>query len=345
MKEFKNILIVRTDRIGDIILTTPAIKALKKRFKDARITILVTPQTKDLIEGNPYLDEILVDDRKKDNKYFFGFLKLIVLLWRKKFDLAVVYHTKKRTNLLCFLAGIPNRLGYKNNKFGGLLNMPVIDVRNDGKRHESEYCLLLLKCLGIEEKEVDLYVTVKKEAEEWVQKTFSNISLSGKKIIGIHPGASDPSRRWPVENFIELMNKIVLKYNCLFVVLGDAFLRNEADKIKKEVKAEIIDLIAQTNVSQLVSIIKKMDLLISNDSGPVHVAVALEKPLISIFTRNQPGINDTRWRPLNKQAITISVPLEDKVDFSKAGKIDPKNLQNIPVSRVLEAVDALIKLC
>src|SRR3990167_2028582 len=147
---FKNILIIRTDRIGDVVLTTPAIKALRDAFPQARMTILVSPGTKDLVEGNELLDEVLIDDRHGEHRGLFGYGKIVSLLRRRKFDLVINYHTKKRTNLLCFLAGIPVRTGYKNNKFGFLLNRPVKDERHFGKKHEAQYCLDILREFGID---------------------------------------------------------------------------------------------------------------------------------------------------------------------------------------------------
>ena len=111
INSYKNILIVRTDRIGDVVLTTPAIMALRRHYPNAKISILVTPQTRELVDGNSCIDEVIIDDRKGEHKGY-GFFKLIGLLRQKRFDVAVNYHTKKRTNLACFLAGIPIRIGY-----------------------------------------------------------------------------------------------------------------------------------------------------------------------------------------------------------------------------------------
>ena len=121
MTGFKNILIVRTDRIGDVVLTTPSIKALRDAFPEARITLLVTPLTQDLVNGLAGLDAVLVDDRQGVHCGPGGYCKLIRQLKACRFDLAVIYHTKKRYNLLCALAEIPRRIGYKNEKLGWLL--------------------------------------------------------------------------------------------------------------------------------------------------------------------------------------------------------------------------------
>ncbi|MBF0385595.1 MAG: glycosyltransferase family 9 protein [Candidatus Omnitrophica bacterium] len=346
MERFSRILIIRTDRIGDVVLTTPSIRAIRKKYPNAKITLLVAPQTISLINDNPHFDDVIFDDRQGINRNFFGFLRLVSLVRSKKFDLAINFHTKKRTNLLCFLAGIPKRLGYKDKNYGFLLNLQGKDERHLGKMHEAQYCLSLLKALGINSEDLGLDISIQKDSEEW----FKNLLrvkgfLKDKKLIGIHPGGSDPTRRWPQENFIRVINEVKAKYDCHFIFIGDKEIEETSNKMLKVSSSDILNLIGKTTVSQLVSIIKSCDILISNDSGPVHIAAALNVPVVAIFTRNQPGINKERWRPLNDNSISISVPLEDKLDFSKAGKIDPRSLQNIPISHVLEAVDSLIKLC
>ena len=160
---FNNILIVRTDRIGDVVLTTPAIKALRETYPVSRISVLVSPATFDLVNGNPYLDEILVDDRCGRHKGLLGFNRLVSEIRLKQFDLAVIFHTKRRYNLACWLARIPYRLGYKNNKFGFLLSHPIKDVRPLGKKHEAEYCLDVLKAIDIENNDLDVFVPWQKE--------------------------------------------------------------------------------------------------------------------------------------------------------------------------------------
>jgi len=148
MKAVNNILIVRTDRIGDVVLTTPSIKALRDAFPEARISLLVAPLTKDLVDGLEGVDEVLVDDRKGEHRGLNGYRTLIRQLKSREFDLAVIYHTKKRTNLLCALAGIPRRIGYKNDKLGILLTDRLIDQRHEGKKHEAQYCLNVLARSG-----------------------------------------------------------------------------------------------------------------------------------------------------------------------------------------------------
>ncbi|MDP8212036.1 MAG: lipopolysaccharide heptosyltransferase II [Candidatus Zapsychrus exili] len=346
MEEYKNILIVRTDRLGDVVLTTPSIKALRNAYPKAQISIIVASATRELLEANPYLDEIIVDDRKGINNGFVGFLRLVDFVRKKKFDLAILFHTKRRTNLLCFLAGIKNRIGYKNNKFGFLLTKPINDERHYGKKHEAEYCLDVLKHIGLESKDLDMHVSVKKESEQWMYSFLHQNKISDDDcFICIHPGASDPAKRWPKNNFAELIDELVKKYNSKIVIVGSSDVRPIAKEILSSINSSILDLSGKTTVGELASLLMRADLLISNDSGPVHLAAALNTPVISIFTRNQPGINPERWKPLGDKSIIVSVkPHKPRNIFQKSQKIDSKDLELIATNEILEAVDSVFKL-
>ena len=352
--KFNKILIVRTDRIGDVILTTPAIKLLKDSWPESRISVLVSPQTKDLIINNENIDEVIVDDRKGVNKGLFGYFKLVNDLGKRKFDLAIVYHTKKRTNLTCFLAGIPVRLGYKNRKFGFLLTEPLKDERPLGIKHESQYCVDVLQALNLNLSEVDsenyeMQVSIKECSEKWVDSFFEqNGLLEQDKIIAIHPGASDSSKQWPVDCFAGLVDELIKKYSCKIVIVGDSSLKNIAEKIVSLAAGNVVDVTGFTTVSQLVSLLNRSNLLVSNDSGPVHISAALGVPVVSIFTRNEPGINPECWRPLSANSAIVSVPLNAAekrgINFQKSNECNPKYLEIIKISQVLEAVDSIFKL-
>lgn len=348
MKIFNNILIVRTDRIGDVVLTTASIKAVRQAYPKAKITLLIAPMTKGIVENNPYIDEVIVDDRTKEHKGMFGFWKLANLLRSRKFDLAIIYHTKKRVNALCFAAAIPYRLGYKNDKFGFLLTHQVKDVRPEGKKHEAEYCLDLLKEIGIYSNDLSLYVGVNPNAERWAEEfLYKNNIGKDERLILISPGASDPSRCWPVHRFVELIQDLQNYRAGRMIIVGGPDVVVIAEKILANIKekALVSHIAGQTNMAQFISLLKRSQLLISNDSGPVHLAAGLNIPVVSIFVRNQPGINPERWRPLGAKSVTVSVPFDKQPSFTKAGTADVSYLEKITVKQVLEAVDSLYKLC
>ncbi len=330
LKTFNNILIVRTDRIGDVVLTTPAIKALREQYPTARISILVASATFDLVNGNPYVDEILVDDRPGAHKGLLGFWRLIRELRSKRFDLAVIFHTKRRTNMAAALASIPYRLGYKNNKFGFLLSHPLKDVRHFGQKHEAEYCMDVLKVIGIENNGLDIFVPLQKEAEGWVHDWMRDNNLKPHEFIVIHPGSSDIAKCWPTANFALLMDRLAEKYALKIVLIGSFQTAPVADEIIKLAgKAALINLTGKTSLAQTVSLLRQARLLISNDSGPVHIAAGVGTSVISLFLRDQPGINAERWRPLGNKGLVLvgSIKVEDVLElvdqiFQKDGQYE-----------------------
>jgi len=342
-EQIKRILIVRTDRVGDVILTTPAIKALRARFPQARLTILVTPVTCPLVQGNPFLDEVILDDRKGVHKGFAGFLKLVGALRRRRFDLAVVFHTKRRTNLLCFLAGVKYRLGYRNNKFGFFLNCPVEDQRAEGHQHEAQYCLDLLQPLGIQSTDLETYVPVEPQAEEWLRELFAGAEIKAP-VAAVHAGASDPSKQWPAECFAEVVKHLADVHHCRIVMIGTEDQKGVVSAIQKKAGVSLLDMTGRTSVAQLTVLLRGCDFLLSNDSGPVHLADALQTPVVSIFTRNQPGINPERWGPLSARSRWVA-PLPGKCFFPEGRISDRIELKIVGPEEVIAAVDEVFKLC
>ncbi len=340
MKTYHNILIVRTDRIGDVLLTTPSLEALRKYFPSAKISVLVSEQTREILEGNPHIDEVIVDDRKGRGRGFWGFWKQVGEIKKRKFDLAIIFHTKKRTNLLCFHAGIPERVGYENNKFGFLLTRKIKDTRAQGVMHEYQYCLEVLRHLGaVSDAGPKLFMPKNQEAEVWAQKVFKDAGLD-ETVIAIHPNASCISKRWPPEQFAQLIN--FFSEGVSFVLLGSKDNGSIAEQIKRLTRKPILDLTGKINLHQLASVLRRCQLLISNDSGPVHMAVAVGTPVISLFGRKQPGLSPNRWRPLGPKDMAIHKEVGCEICLAHNCKIDFECVKAITPQEVFEAAKNLL---
>jgi len=300
-KQYHRIFVVRADRIGDVLLSTPVIKALRQKYPQAYISMMVSPYARDIVEGNPYLDEVIVYDKEGKHKGFFGSLKFASRLRKKRFDLAIILHPNNRAHLVTFLAGIPERLGY-NRKLGFLLTRRIEHTKQEGQKHEAEYNLGLLRDLGITGNARDLFMPVKDESEQWAGDLFVKEGIRDTdKILAINPGASCPSKIWPAERFAEAAEKLSQRYNFKIIILGGPKDMHLADKVSREIKVKATNLSGRTSISQMASILKRSALFVSNDSGPVHIASALGTPVISIFGRAQPGLSPRRWGPLGKQ--------------------------------------------
>ncbi|MEW6101640.1 MAG: glycosyltransferase family 9 protein, partial [Candidatus Omnitrophota bacterium] len=216
---FKRILIVRTDRIGDVILSTPVIKAMRDKFPGAYIAMMVSPYTKEIVEANPYLDDVVLYDKESKHKKWRRSIKFSQRLKKKKFDLALILHPNKRVHLITFFAGIPKRVGY-NKDFGFLLTDKLPHLKQRGEKHELEYNLDLVRYLGIEPKDRDVFMPITPNSEIWVEELFRKEGVSDNdKLIAIHPCASCPSRIWPSDRFAKVAENLIEKYGFkVFVV-------------------------------------------------------------------------------------------------------------------------------
>jgi heptosyltransferase-2 len=299
MLKLNRILIIRTDRIGDVVLTLPVLKALRKAYPMAHISMLVSPLTVALVDGNPYLDEILVDEIKTAHSGPIGLLKLARLIRSRQFDAVFIFYTKNRYNLVCYLAGVPMRIGYKNEKMGFLLTHPLKDGREQGHKHEAQYCLDVLTYIGIESQDFDAFIPADREAEQWARQWMQEQGLGQQEVIAIHAGSSDPAKCWAEENFAGLIESLQQRYAFKIILIGGSETVDRSAKIKTLLKQKPLDLTGQTSLSQTISFLRRCHMLISNDSGPVHIASALGIHVISLFMRDEPGINPQRWKPFS----------------------------------------------
>ena len=298
---FKRILIVRTDRIGDVLLSTPVIKAMRDSYPDAYISMLVSPYAKDIVEGNPYLDEAIIYDKDGKHKSWWRSLKFASNLKKKRFDLSLILHPTNRAHLITFFAGITKRIGY-DRKLGLLLTDKIKHSKQLGEKHELEYNLDLLRYLGIEPKDKGLFMPIRPESEQWAQELFRQEGIKNSdKLLAIHPGASCPSKVWPNERFAELADGLAQRYGFRVAVVAGPKDIALAQNVIKHMRNPAINLAGRISVSQLASVLKRCQLFISNDSGPVHIASAIGTPVISIFGRSQKGLSPKRWGPLGEK--------------------------------------------
>jgi len=343
IREFKRILIVRTDRIGDVLLSTPVIRVLRDTYPDAYIAMMVTPYAKDIVDGNPYLDEVIIYDKDGKHKSWRRSIKFALNLRKKRFELALILHPTNRVHPITFFAGIPRRIGY-DRKFGFLLTDRIKHTKQLGSKHELEYNLDLVRCLGIEPKDKNIFMPIKQESEKWADEFIRQKGIKeSDKLLAIHPGASCPSKIWPNERFAEVADRLVGKYGFKVLIVAGPKDIALVQNVAKHMRNPIINLGGKTSISQLASILKRCQLFISNDSGPVHIASAVDVPVISIFGRNQKGLSPNRWGPVGKR---------DKILHKEVGCIEclAHNcvkefacLKAITVDDVLNAADSILR--
>jgi heptosyltransferase-2 len=300
-QKLKKILVMRTDRLGDVILSTPVIANLRKAYPKSHIAFLCRPYTKEVLENNPYLDEIIIYDKNKEHKNFLSSLKFCLALRKKKFDAVFILNPNNRSNIIAFLSGIPKRIGL-NRKMGNLLTMRIEDRKYEGKKHELDYTLDILKEAGVPATEKQPYFPVKEESRKKIEELLIERGIDKNDIAVIHPSASCPSKRWPEENFIKLTRLINKKTNLKVVIISAKDEKKYAEELAKE---EVFDFRGILTISDIGALLKRSKIFISNDSGPVHIAASLDVPVISIFGRSDPGLSPKRWKPLGEKSFYI----------------------------------------
>lgn len=299
-------VIIQTAFLGDVVLTTPLICAASERLK-SKVSVVVIPSGASLLGGKdnslPPIEEVLVYDKKGADKGFRAFLKMAQTLREKRFDVAIVPHRSARSAMLAFLAKIPIRVGFNESALASLFTHRV---PRRMELHEVDRNLELLKPFGGVPTgyQPKLCVCIPQEAREKAKKLLSQLPRT-EHLIGIAPGSVWGTKRWLPEGFAEAMNILATKTNSAFVILGSSMDKAQASEVASKTFSPFINLAGATTISELCAVIEMLDLFITNDSGPMHVAVALDVPVVAIFGATTPELGFT---PYTDKAIVVEPP-------------------------------------
>ncbi|GAB4535405.1 MAG: lipopolysaccharide heptosyltransferase II [Thermodesulfovibrionia bacterium] len=300
-KTIERILIRGVNWIGDSVLTLPAIRAIRKGFPDAHISILVKPWVSDIFKGNPHIDEIIL--------YNISKLKLIKGLRRRQFDMAILLQNAFDAGLIAWLSGIPERIGYRTDLRGPLLTKAIPVDSSILKRHQVYYYLNLINSIGIETDDHQPYIHLMDDEREWARRLLNNSFniedgfplLLTPPLIGLNPGATyGSSKRWLTERFAELIRRIVDELNGRVIIFGSPSEVRLVDEIIRELDTDnplpithytsrILNMAGRTTLRELIALISECDVFITNDSGPMHIASALSVPTVAIFGSTNPS--------------------------------------------------------
>ena len=305
MPEYKRILVTRTDRVGDVLLTTPALKALRVQFPKSYIAVITRPYTKDILIGNPFIDEVIVYDKYGSERNFFKTVLFALSLRKKNFDVAFMLHPTNRVHLIAFIAGIKKRIGF-DRKLSFLLTDTLVHKKQEGKMHERDYTLDAIAQFGVAPVDKSLFMPISNESETRIEAFLNANGLSDKDVlVALHPGASCPSKRWHSENFAQLADSLIKECGVKIILIAGPDDISTADEVLGSMKERPVNAAGKTTISDLASLLRRCKLFISNDSGPVHISSALGVPVIALFGRSQPGLGFRRWGPTGTQDVVV----------------------------------------
>jgi heptosyltransferase-3 len=285
----ENILIVRTDRLGDVLLTTPVSAALRRMFPRAGISWLVRPYTAPLLEHNPDIDRIILDRGESPGR-------LAELIRNERFDAAIVAYPRWRIVWALWLARIPLRIGPANKLYAIFLNRRVRQHRSKGKKHEADYNLELLEPLGVPFKRYPTRYVATDEERRAARRLLEAKGISfDEPIVILHPGSGGSSARWPLERFMELGDGLQAD-GCDLVVTGGPGEDHEGAMAASMRRPPIFVAAGSVSIRELAAILSWADLVVANSTGPLHLAVALGVPTVSIYS-SLPTRHPARWGP------------------------------------------------
>jgi heptosyltransferase II len=301
------ILVTRTDRIGDLVLTTPVFKALREKFPDAWIAALVFIEHKDIVKGNPYLDEVILYDKKGSEKGLLGQALFAGTLRKKKFDIAVHCHGTNRMHLAAWLSGIPKRVGYARRAPWALTHVHPYNKKK-GEKQEAEYLFDLLEPLGVVKPgKIETFFPVPERAVRALENLlFHHHVPQDRPWVVLSPSASDVTKMWPTDKFAELVMRLQKEMKGVFFAVGSLKDKPIVESLKENSTVTIFDLAGKLTLGMLGALLKRSQLLVSNDSGPVHIAVAVGTPVVSIFGRYEAGLGPDRWKPLGEKSRVVA---------------------------------------
>ena len=299
-------MIVRTDRLGDVVLTLPLLPILRQQFPRAFLAMLVGRYAGGIVEGNPSVNDILWYDDDGGLPVAFGAMLRTLRLMR--FDACVVVHPTARLALLMFLAGIPVRVGSGYRWYSLLFSQRVFTHRKTAERHELEYNIELLARLGCpipEEIKPEFAITIGKDSSDHVAGLLAKRGIApGEHYAVIHPGSGGSSREWPQERLGDLARVLLRDHVKYVVVTGTA---READRVAAVVRhagKNAVGMAGELSLKDLAALISRSDLFVSNSTGPLHVAVAVGAPVVCFYPQ-LPVMGPRRWGPYTKNARVL----------------------------------------
>jgi len=332
------IAVIRTDRIGEVLLSTVLVNAIKRVYPKARILFVTSAYARPLVEDMDAVEEVLTFDTPGQKGWVRKACRLAGELRRRKIDAAVVLNPHKSLHLACFLAGISVRAGY-DRKWGFLLNRRIRDERDRGLKHECEYSMDLARAIGIEcpAPEVSLRIT-DAAAGSAGRILREKGEVTGRPVVAVHPGSSNPAKMWPHSRYAELIRRIKDETGCDVVLLGSGREISLTEKISRESGVRTMDLAGALDLKELAAVLKRADLFVGNDAGPMHMAAAVGTPVIAVFGRNIPGVGPKRWGPWGGGHVVFHETPGCEPCMDEACPRDYRCLWDVTVDQVFEAV-------
>ena len=286
-----NILVVNVNWLGDAVFSIPVFKALKRTYPQARITCLCVPRVKQVLEFCPYVDKVIIFDEKGKHRFPWRKWKLIRYLRKEKFDAAFLLHRSMTRALMVYLAGIPVRIGY--GKFKCLLTHPI--TMNAGDIHRCDHYLKVWEGYGIKVQDRLCELRLKADDMASVESKLQKAGIGpAEKYVVLNTGGNWDLKRWDKGSFTRLSQRLAREFSVKIVLSGAGKDRENCQGISHDAGIGAVILAGETTVGESLALYKRAMAVISNDSGPLHLAHSVGADVIGIFGPTRPEITGPR---------------------------------------------------
>ncbi len=332
----KNILIIKPSSLGDIVLALPALSALRRSFPDAKISWLIRPEFAPLLENHPDLNKIIIFDRKLIGKFFYpaGFKALLYLIKKLRsanFDAVFDLQGLFRTACLARLSGCKNRFGMASaREFAHLLYTHKI-TQDNKTIHLVDFYLKIVRAGGASDTQPKFFLPIDPAAQQSVQRLLDNRKIKPKNFAVLISTSARKGKCWPIENFASIAEKLYTQFKLPSIATGLASEKGYIDRLSHLSKTPVIKLAGSLSLKQLVALLASAKIVLSNDTGPGHIAAALNTPVVMIFGYSNPA----RVAPYNKPNSFVAI--DDGSRGDKTNNFAPRyDVKNITVDMTFE---------
>jgi heptosyltransferase-2 len=335
-----NVVVYAPSWIGDAVMSLGALRALRRSYPGARLSVLTRPWVQDLYEGCGVADDVVLYDPRGADRGTAGFLRAARRVRQGRFDLAVLFPNAFRAAALVRAAGIPERWGYATESRRLLLTKRVPPAPRPFGRHQSYYYMDLLSGLGLDAGEPDTSLVATPAMRDAARALLSREGWTGGPLVWVHPGATNSRAKvWKASRFAEVAARLAEAHGAQVVILGGKTEGELAAELERGLPAGVaLMLQAKTSLADLMGVLAELDVFLSNDSGPMHLAAALGVPTVAVF-----GPTDARETgPAGARARVVREPVECSPCLYRDCPIDHRCMERVTPDRVFEEASALV---
>lgn len=351
------ILLVRLRQIGDVVFTTPAIRALRQRFPDAHISYIVEPAAEPVVRTNPHLSEVIVAPRGRGITGLLDDLTLGRRLRRTGYDLAIDFHGGPRASLLTWLSGARERIGYEIPGRAWMYTKRVARPRALRARHSVENQWDLLETLGVSAPSRDRFPVEMPADAATLEQLAARLARAGiqraDRLVVIHVSAGNPFRRWPIASFASVAAGLVSSGAGTKAIVtsgpsereaADAVIAKAREQLNGTERDRVLALEGDLSLAELRALMDRAALYIGGDSGPMHIAATSHVPMVSLYGPTLPARSapwrDERWLAASLETTGLDCrPCDQRVCVHG----DFRCLARITAAQVTDAAERLLK--